>query len=45
MLKSNIDVFFVTSFSVLAPVFIVTSNRVSEEVSIVKFVYGLVFMI
>ena len=40
MLKSNIDVFFVTSFlyifcdviSLLAQVFIVSSNRVSQEV-------------
>ena len=33
MLKSNIDVFFVTSFLWLAQVFIISSNRVSYEVS------------
>ena len=33
MLKSNIDVFFCDIISLLAQVFIVSSNRVSKEVS------------
>ena len=36
MLKSNIDVFFCDVISLLAQVFIVSSNRVSKEVSMKK---------
>ena len=36
MLKSNIDVFFCDVISLLAQVFIVSSNRVSKEVFIKK---------
>ena len=42
--KSNIDVFFGDIISLLAQVFIVSSNRVSKEVSMKKF-YGSVFVI
>ena len=44
MLKSNIDVFFVTSFLCSLPVFIVLSNRVSYEKKL-KFFYRSVFVI
>ena len=36
MLKSNIDVFFCDVISLLAPDFIVSSNRGSKEVSMKK---------
>ena len=36
MLKSNIDLFFCDVISLLAPVFILSSNRVSKEVSMKK---------
>ena len=36
MLKSNIDVFLCDIISLLAQVFIVSSNRVSKEVSMKK---------
>ena len=36
MLKSNIDVFFCDVISLLAQVFIISSNRVSKEVSMKK---------
>ena len=36
MLKSNIDVFFCDVISLLALVFILSSNRVSKEVSMKK---------
>ena len=36
MLKSNIDVFFCDIISLLAQVFILSSNRVSKEVSMKK---------
>ena len=48
MLKSNIDVFFCDVISLLAQVFIISSNRVSYEVSMkkkLKFFYGSVFVI
>ena len=47
MLKSNIDVFLYDVISLLARVFIVSSNRVSEEVSRekMKCFYGSVFEI
>ena len=48
MLKSNIDIFFVTSFLCSLKFFIVSSNRLSKEVSmkkILKFFYGSVFVI
>ena len=44
MLKSNIDAFFCDVISLLAQVFILSSNRVSKKVSMKKF-YGLVFVI
>ena len=39
MLKSNIDVFFCDVISLLALVFILSSNRVSKEVSMKRGVY------
>ena len=47
MLKSNIDVFFCDVISLLAQVFILSSNRVSKEVSMkkIEFFYGSVFVI
>ena len=44
MLKSNIDVFLCDVISLLAPVFIVSSNRASYEKKL-KFFYGSVFVI
>ena len=47
MLKSNIDI-FCDVISLLAPVFILSSNRISKEVSMKKkltFFYGSVFVI
>ena len=45
MLKSNIDVFFCDVISLLAQVFILSSNRVSKEVSMKKKFYRSVFVI
>ena len=45
MLKLNIDAFFCDVISLLAPVFIASSNRVYKEVSMNFFFYGSFFVI